>query len=58
MASGYFHLSKLPLYINKLSFSQVISTYRPRTISRYQPVVGDIRFITLQISLMYGFTGK
>ena len=30
----------------------------PRTISRYRPVVSDIRFITLQISLMYGFTGK
>ena len=27
-------------------------------LSRYRPVVSDIRFITLQISLMYGFTGK
>ena len=26
------------------------------SISRYHPVVSDIRFITLQISLMYGFT--
>ena len=39
-------------------FSLVISTYHPRRISRYRPVVSDIRFITLQISLMYGFTGK
>ena len=49
MASGYVHLSKLSLYNNLSFFSQVIS--------RYHPVVSDIRFITLQISLMYGFTG-
>ena len=63
MASCCVHLSKLPLYINKLSFELFSddiysSTYCPRTISRYRPVVNDIRFITLQISLMYGFTGK
>ena len=38
-------------------FSRVISTY-PRMISRHPSVVSDIRFVTLQISLMYGFTGK
>ena len=59
MASGYVHLSKLSLYSIDFSFfSRVISTYPPRMISRYHAVVSDIRFITLQISLMYGFTGK